>query len=293
MLAPAAAWAHGDAHPTTSPNPDRGWELATGFVLALAAALYLRGLARMRRDGAALAPARAVAYLAGLGAVALALLSSLDERSDVLFSAHMVQHELLMLAAAPLTVLGRPEVVVRRGLPSGVGEALGAALRRPRIAWAARVLANPWLAVALHGALLWVWHVPTLFEAALRSEAVHAWQHLGFFATAALFWWSMARGRYGRLGYGLAVVFVFVTALHTGLLGALLTVSGRTIYPTHAARSRAIGADALDDQRLAGLLMWIPAGAVTTALALALFVAWMGAIERRSARRARAAEVTA
>ena len=118
--------------------------------------------------------------------------------------------------------------------------------------------------------------MPTLFEAALRSEAVHALQHALFFATAALFWWTLVRGRYGRAGYGLAVLFVFATAAHTSILGALLTVAERIVFPLHVERGAPFEIDAGEDQQRAGLIMWIPAGMVLGLAALALFAAWLG-----------------
>jgi cytochrome c oxidase assembly factor CtaG len=145
------------------------------------------------------------------------------------------------------------------------------------------VLTAPLVILLLHGLVLWLWHVPALFEAALRNEAVHALQHASFFATASIFWWGIARGRYGRGGYGLASAFVFATAMHTSVLGALLTVASRLWYPLYAARAQPWDIDVLQDQQLAGLIMWVPAGVLLGLLALALFAAWLGESGRRVA----------
>jgi cytochrome c2 len=125
---------------------------------------------------------------------------------------------------------------------------------------------------------LWAWHLPVAFEWALHDSNVHAMQHLMFFITAALFWWAIIHGRYGRLGYGMAVFFVFATAMHTALLGVLLTYATHLWYPTYAHTAP----HALEDQQLAGLIMWIPAGVIFTLIALALFAAWLGESERRA-----------
>jgi putative membrane protein len=278
VLAPRAAWAHGGGHI----DEELVWDLATAAVLVLAALGYAVGLARLHHRGAATSPRHAAAYFVGLAIVALALLSPIDSVSEVRFSAHMGQHELLVLFAAPLVVVGRPELVLRAALPVRARGLLGASLHMPVMTSMLRIATNRWLAVALHGIVVWLWHIPALFEAALHSETVHVLQHLSFFATAALFWWAMVRGRYGQLGYGIAVVFVFITALHKGLLAMLFTLSGRTIYPTHVERTRAAGHDPLLDQELAGVLMWVPAGVITAAIAIALMVAWLGALERRA-----------
>ena len=87
----------------------------------------------------------------------------------------------------------------------------------------------------LHAAALWIWHVPLLFDAALDSEALHAIQHFSFVATAGLFWWGMVNGRYGRIGYGAGVFYIFLTAVHSSALGALVTLvqqSGTPRIPT-------------------------------------------------------------
>jgi cytochrome c oxidase assembly factor CtaG len=115
----------------------------------------------------------------------------------------------------------------------------------------------------------------------MASETLHVAQHFSFFITAALFWWVLIHGRYGRMGYGAAVAFVFLTGLHNGALGALLTMSDRPWYPVYAARAQQWQVNAASDQQLAGMIMWIPAGTLTMVLGLALFAAWLGEAERR------------
>jgi putative membrane protein len=260
---------------------------------AVAAALlgglsvYTVGLVRLwRRAGAlhGLGPLHVAAYAAGLLALWIALLSPLERLSAVLFSAHMGQHEILMLIAAPLVIMGRPLFAAAWALPESARRSTTAMVQRPAFRGVWHALTHPVVVLVLHGAALWIWHIPGLFEHALAHEQVHAVQHLSFFVTAALFWWSLIHGRYGRVGYGAAVFFVFATAMHSGLLGAMLTFSQQLWYPTHEARTRAAGGDPLADQQLAGLLMWIPAGVLLTVLGLALLSAWLGEAERRASR---------
>jgi putative membrane protein len=284
-FAPRLAAAHaGEPHAALSSTSELVWDAATAIVLLSAAVTYLLGLRRLRGDHT-VTRGHAACYLAGLGFVALALLSPIDTYSEIWFSAHMGQHELLVLFAAPLVVVGRPELVLRAGLPGRTRDALRTQLHRPLVTRALRLLTDRWFAVLVHGAVVWIWHVPALFEAALQSETIHAFQHVTFFVTAVLFWWAMVRGRYGKLGYGLATLFVFFTTLHKGLLAVLFTVARHHLYPTHAERTAEAGGDPLVDQSLAGIIMWVPAGVITAALGVALFVAWLGAIEARSARR--------
>lgn len=278
---PAAAHDGVDHGPTFNP-----WNALTAICLSVLAILYLTGLLRLRRTTGGRQTIRtwqSVAFFTGLASAAVALLSPLDRWSDILFSAHMAQHEVLMLLSAPLMVAGRPFIATMWGLSSRARESVAAALRHPPLVRAWERLTGPVTVLILHAVILWVWHVPFLFEAALRSEPVHVIQHLGFFLTAALFWWALIHGRYGRLGYGVGVLYVFATAMHTQILGALLTFGTRIWYPTHAARTVAAGMNAVDDQQLAGVLMWIPFGVVFLFIGLALFAAWLGEAERRVA----------
>jgi cytochrome c oxidase assembly factor CtaG len=142
----------------------------------------------------------------------------------------------------------------------------------------------------LHAVALWVWHLPALYDYAVAHEGVHIIQHLCFFASAALFWWGIAHGRYGRTGYGAAVVYVFATALHGGVLGALLTLSPRVWYSPYLANHPA-GLTPLQDQQLAGLLMWVPAGLLSAAGGLVLFAAWLRESDRRTRYKAAVSEI--
>jgi putative membrane protein len=241
--------------------------------LTLTATLYAIGCTRVR-----VRRADALAFSAGWLVLAVALLSPIATVSEVLFSVHMTQHELLMLVAAPLLTLGRPVVPILMALPLRRRVQLGAAIKS-RLAAA---LLAPVTVFILHAAALWAWHLPVLYEAAVRSDSIHLLQHMCFTGTACLFWWGILRGRYGRLGYGAAVFYVFATSVHSAGLGALLTFAGRPLYSLYAARAHTHGADALADQQLAGLLMWIPAGVAFLVFGLAIFAAWLGEIERRS-----------
>ncbi|HEX6099319.1 MAG TPA: cytochrome c oxidase assembly protein [Thermoanaerobaculia bacterium] len=257
------------AHEGEVHAPD-AWSIATAISLVLIACLYAIGIRPLWRK--AIRPWQATAFALGWASAAAALLSPLDRWSDVLFSAHMAQHEILMLVSAPLMVAGRPYLAALHVLPP-----------LARFARAGELVTGPVTVLVLHAVVLWVWHIPALFEAALHDETIHVIQHLGFFLTAALFWFALLHGRYGRLGYGVGVFYVFLTAMHTEILGALLTFASRVWYPTHAARTAAAGGNAVDDQQLAGVLMWIPFGVVFVFIGLALFAAWLGEAERRVA----------
>lgn len=250
--------------------------------------LYARGLLAMRRGGAPGVGVRGWqvgSFALGQLVVLVALVSPVDALADALFSAHMTQHELLMIVAAPLVVVGRPLVVVARGLPPPIREVVLRAVTHPTFVAPWRAITHPLVVLLVHGAVVWAWHLPSWFEGAMRDEAVHAVQHLSFFVTAALFWWALFHGRFGRNGHGVAVLFVFATAMHTSLLGALITVAQALWYPIYDGRTRVWGLEALEDQQLAGIVMWVPAGVVLVFVGLAMFAVWMRRLEERSERR--------
>jgi putative membrane protein len=262
------------------------WNTLTAISLFAVALVYALGVRRMwRHDGGrqTIPRWRAFAFALGCVSTAVALLGPLDRWSDVLFSAHMAQHEILMLVGAPLMVLGRPFIASLFGVPPAVRDAVASFVRRPFVTRTWELATGALTVLLLHAVVLWTWHAPALFEAALHNESVHVFQHLGFFLTAALFWWALIHGRYGRLGYGIGVMYVFATAMHTQILGALLTFGTRTWYPTHTARTAAAGINAVRDQQLAGIVMWIPFGVVFVFVGLALFAAWLGEAEKRVA----------
>jgi len=258
-------------------------------LLAVALAVYGAGLIRLWRNagsGQGVRAGQAMAYAIGWLALVVALVSPLDALADDLFAAHMAQHELIMLVAAPLIALASPLVAGMWALPAGGRRRVMRAMRGRRMALAWSAITAPAAVWLLHAVTLWIWHVPALFDAALQSESLHAVQHLTFFWTAALFWWGMAHGRYGRAGYGAAVVYVFATAVHSGVLGALLTFSPYVWFPLYATTTKtmaAFGLTPLEDQQLAGLLMWVPASMLFIAGGLYFFAMWL----RESGRRAR------
>lgn len=262
------------------------WNRATAISLIVLGILYAIGSTRLRRADAGrltLPGWRVGAFATGLVATAIALLGPLDRWSEILFSAHMAQHEILMLIAAPLMVAGKPFIATLWAIPRTARGRLGDLMHHPVPATLWDRLTGPFTVLIIHAAVLWGWHIPVMYEAALRNETVHVIQHLGFFFSAALFWWALIHGRYGRLGYGVGVLYVFATAMHTQILGALLTFGSRIWYPTHAERTAAAGLQAVEDQQLAGIVMWIPFGVIFVFIGLALFAAWLGEAERRVA----------
>jgi len=280
LCAPGSALAHEGPHAFVY-GPS-AWDVATLIGLFAAAGLYLWGGRRIRMAGGRVRLVERVSFWAGWAALVAAVAPWMDRAASLRLSSHMVQHELMMLVGAPLLMAGRPIVPWLWAFPPRVRQRMGAGLGSPVVHPLWMWLTAPVVAWTLHGAAVWVWHLPVLYEAAVESEAVHALQHATFVGTAALFWWGLVYGRYGRAAYGASALFVFTTMVHTGVLGAYFALSSRPFYGVYQDRAAVAGVDATIDQQLAGLYMWIPAGLILTAFGLSLLVAWLAESERRA-----------
>jgi cytochrome c oxidase assembly factor CtaG len=230
------------------------------LALAAAAIAYGRGWFRLRAAGYAPPAWRPAAYLLGLGFVVVALLTPLDELAAERFSAHMAQHLLLTMMAAPLLLLGNPLPLALWGLPPGARRRLAAPFRRTtrlRLALSAMTF---WPAAGLlHVVAIWVWHVPLLYDLAAEHELVHAVEHVTFFVTALLFWWPIIRPAprlAPRLHPGLQIVYLLAATAQSTALGMLLAVPERAFYPHYARVAATLGISAVDDQMVGGGLMW-------------------------------------
>lgn len=245
-----------------------GWTFEPWVVvcLALSIGLYIAGYTRLRVRGSRGRSDRSMrlaAFVGGWIALVIALVSPLHALSEALFSAHMLQHEIFMLIAAPLLVIGRPLAVWLWAFPPRVRVRIGMKTRSAWIGSPWRWLTMPAVAWALHAAALWCWHAPRFFEAALASEWVHTLQHVSFLGSALLFWWTVFRPAAAdgsRVHSAHAMLSLFTTMVHTGALGALLTLAPAVWYPSCIESTLALGFDPLQDQQLGGLVMWVPGG---------------------------------
>jgi cytochrome c oxidase assembly factor CtaG len=197
---------------------------------------------------------------------------------------------LFMFVAAPLIVAGRPALVMSLALPIGVRRR-GRQLVGTRPVHALnRAARNPLSIFVVYAAAVWLWHLPGLYQAAVRSDAVHALEHATFLATSMAFWGAVARtGPRRRVGYAPSMLLVVGTMMQSTWLAAVLTF-GAGAYPIYARRAPLWGVDALADQQTAGSIMWIiPAIAYFGVLGV-LFVRWMRALDARHARSPAATE---
>jgi cytochrome c oxidase assembly factor CtaG len=271
----------------------RSWPLDPWLAAALlvTAGVYLRGwLVLHRRAPRRWHGGRLAAFLGGLAVIYLALASPIEPFAALLLQVHMVQHLLLMMAAPPLLWLGAPLAPILRGLPRPV-----------RVYWAAPLLTAPPLrrlfgrlthplpALLLFVAATWVWHLPPVYDLALRSSGWHYLQHGCFVGAALLFWYPVVRPHPARPRWSLWLLFplLILADLANTVLAAVLTFSGRVLYPYYAEVPRLGGLSPLDDQSAAGVLMWVPGSLVFLLPLFALGVRLLSGPEPTTASRER------
>jgi putative membrane protein len=249
--------------------------MPVSLALALLLVTYAAGVIRFRRHaGAHRGPptSRIWAMTAGLCVIELALNSPLDDLAERLLSAHMTQHLLLMLFAAPLLVWGRPTAYLVWSLPMPLRKGLGYLWNRGGVSSIVHLMKAPAIGwVGFCGTVI-LWHIPELYRWAMGNEIRHVLMHLSFLGAALLFWSVvLAPARRRILGYAAAGVYVFSAALLTGLPGALIAFARHPLYVDEPAQAMPWGLSALADQQLAGLIMWIPMDLLLFAVALVLF----------------------
>lgn len=268
LVAAAPALAHGGHVHADAPA---GWTWDPWITLPLAATALLfaaghRALAARSGRGAAALGRRARLFAAGWLVLAAALVSPLHAAGERSFAAHMFEHELLMLVAAPLLVMAEPLAVLLWAFPPAPRRAIGRAVSHPAVAAPWLWLTAPVAATLLQAAALWLWHAPALFDLALASEGWHAAQHLSFLVTALLFWTAMLGHRHPA---PVAMLCLIATSIVSGALGALMAFAESPWYARYAALGLApFGLTPVEDQQLAGLLMWVPGGLVHAGAAL-------------------------
>lgn len=256
-----------------------GWLLDGWLTLlmVLSVIAYVAGCRQMHRDQCltqVLGHYGLPAFMAGMFSLVVALLSPLDRLADEYFSVHMTQHLILMIIAPPLLVLGRPVIVWLWAFPLEKRRIIGkwwnrSAILRPCYEW----LMQPAMVWILASVALWLWHIPALYQWAIADELIHAIEHTCFFLTSLAFWTLSLPQHAARGQYGVAIVAVITFVLHSAFLGALLTFAAVPFYQPQAHVYDTL--TPLEDQQLAGLIMWIPANLVYLITLSWLFLRWL------------------
>jgi putative membrane protein len=250
------------------------WQFDAWLTLALVlvALIYLRGWLRLRQRGARrFSPWRLAAFFLAVSTVGLATQSPIEPFSTLLLQMHMLQHVLLMFVAPPLVWMADPELPLLVGLPKVLRRHLAVPiLRDPLVRWVTHLLAHPAVALGLFVVTAWTWHLPALYQAALTSQTWHQVEHASFFLAAIVFW-RVVIGPYpnrSTLSRWIVLPYLLVAGLQGTVFSGLLTFSDRLFYPHYETVPRLWNIAPLDDQAIAGALMWF-SGSVAYLLALA------------------------
>lgn len=263
LLISEQASAHGGGARIGPEEAWQYWAAEPWIIVSLLAllGLYGRGVWRIwarAGRGRGISAARAACFAAGWLALAAALASPLDALSETLLTAHMIQHALLIAIAPPLLLAGWPGAALPWSLPQRVRRTLGRSAGLRTFARRLAFLVRPLPAATLHGVVLWIWHAPSLFEAALGHEGLHIAEHVAFFGTAMLFWQSLVTAARSTATVPAGIAAGFLTLLHGGFLSALITFAPRPLYSWYQEAPDLWGLDPLADQQLAGLIMGVP-----------------------------------
>ena len=242
----------------------------------------LRAVGRPRRR---VIPWRGVSFGGGLVTILVALDSPLERLADDLFWAHMLQHVLLMIVAAPLIVLGAPWMRFWRPLPLGLRRALArTVVKSPSLAWlrtTARFVAAPVPAWILFNANLAAWHLPPAYDLTLRNGSVHYTEHLLFLLLGLLFWAQVVDSPpfHARLAPFGRVIYSAAGSAAGWLLAVVLALSTTPLYPAQHAGHH--GLSALADQQVAAGVMWGPGSIPYAVIVFYWLYVWLGADEPR------------
>lgn len=219
---------------------------------------------------------RAGAFIAGWLLLGAALAPPTERAAEQSFVWHMVQHVVLIGAAAPLLAAAISPALLPGRLPlRGRRQLARLHLRARRFLPSLGSFAIA--AAVVHALVVWAWHVPRAFEAALGSPVLHAIEHATLFGSALVLWWALL-GFGARVRPGVQVIAAaFFTAAQGAALGALLTFSPEPWYSAYASGTAAA---AVSDQQIAGLVMWAGGSVGPVLLASWLIITWIRRLDR-------------
>jgi putative membrane protein len=275
------------------------WNFDPEFIIpvVLAALVYANGLRRWSDRTRAHPWWRVAFYYSGLIVLLLSIESPIDRLGEHHFSMHMIQHELVIMGAVPLILLGAPTTPMLRGMPRwlrlGVVRPLA---KRREVRAGYRGLTHPAVAVAVLAAVFWLWHLaPGWYDTALEDDLVHDLQHLSFSFAGVLLWWNIIDPKplRARLGYIPRVLFVFAAGVPKHFLGAILTFAEEPLYDAYLAVDPILSLDRLEDQQLGGLIMWVPSVMMHLVTMGIVFAIWAQKSEQRQREEEAAREAAA
>lgn len=258
-------------------TPTYDWNFAPSILAMLLSQAVLYGylISLSRKDGhwGTEVRGRHIAWFAaGLLTIFIALVSPLDALSNYAsFGAHMTQHVLLAIVAPALLLLGTPAYWLRY------------LFTLPIVKQVLRLIAHPLIAFAIFNVVLWAWHLPALYEGALRDPNIHILEHTMFLVTGVIMWapilFNLPPDR--PMSYLAKIAYLFFNMVSSSILAAMFTFAQSVIYPYYGNAMLRFGLTAMDDQQLAGAIMWVPGGGIFLVATLLAFAAWLNSEDRK------------
>lgn len=249
--------------------------IASVVTICVAAATYGAGLQELwnkRGRGEVVGMRHAAAFLTGLLLLGATLSPAADRLAERSFAGHMTQHMVILIVVAPLLALGGAGLVLTMALPHSARRLLSRIRTSAPLRWTRKPLHRSLIGGLLFTGVLWLWHLPAAYMLAEDNEGVHAIEHVSYLVVAWLLFAAVLTPARHRLNGPLAFLLLFAVGMAGAALGAVLTFAPAPLYPPQAF---AAGADALNDQQLAGLIMWIPMDVVVMGIALTVFGHWI------------------
>lgn len=278
------------------------WSFDPQFLLpvALLAFWYARGLRRWPERTRTHSPWRTASYYAGLAVLVLSFESPLDRLGEHQFSLHMVQHNIVVMIVPPLILLGAPTTPMLRGMPRWLRQGVVRPAVSNGIAKRVyRFLTFPVVTIALFTVAQWGWHLlPGWYDRALNNDLLHNVQHASFLAVAMLFWWNVIDPKplHSRIPVMARILYFYGAMVPKHVLSAFIVFADHPFYPTYERVYRFLPGSPLEDQQLAGLLMWVPFGELLNLITVGIILGfWFrrGDAEQRAKEEAEDARVAA
>ena len=263
------------------------WHLDWPVIIpaVLVGIFYARGLLRWTERHRVHPWWQTALYYSGLLTIVLSIISPLDSLGTHHFTAHMIQHLLIMFVGVPLVLLGAPTTPVLRGLPRWLRLGVVRTLAGDPVARGAwRLVTQPLVALVAFTVVMIAWHlVPGWYDAAVEDSAVHYLQHATFAGGAFLYWWNIIDPAPLRapMGYLMRMVYVVASTTAQAVLAALITNATEPLYHAYERARPIFAISVINDQQLGGLMMWIPGQLLDLATIGVLFAVWMSQSERR------------
>lgn len=259
-------------------------DLTVWLPAAIAVLLYARGLDRWVERTRPHPKWRSISFFGGVTLIVVAVQTPLDALAERHFLFHMIQHELLMMVAIPMILIGAPTTPMLLGLPRIIRKGVVAPLaRNGAVRGIYRILTHPVVAIGLSTAIIVLWHLtPGLYVAALQNGRLHELEHASFVLSALLAWWPAIDPRplHARLTYPARMAYLLALSTPRAFIAAFIAFSESPPFSEwYSTVEPVLSITLKQDQLAGGLLMWLPSQLLYLAAMGITFFTWYAASE--------------